>query len=148
MSGIQIRRAARGDLPSILRIERVSFTVDAWDAEIFRAYLEDCPELFFVATNGTTVAGYAIACIDGRGADLDSIAVHPRYRHHGVATALLQRTIASLRRRRVPVCRLVVRRTNRTAIALYRRFGFARTTTIPHYYPDGEAGWRMRRRIA
>ena len=147
MSGIQIRRAARSDLAAILRIERASFSVDAWDAAIFHAYLEDFPELFFVAASGTAIAGYVITCVDSRCAELDSIAVQPRYRHHGVAAALLQTTLARVRRRRVKFCRLVVRRSNRAAIALYRRFGFSRIATIPRYYPDGEPAWRMRRRI-
>jgi [ribosomal protein S18]-alanine N-acetyltransferase len=42
---------------------------------------------------------------------------------------------------------LMVRRDNRAAIHLYRRFGFRRVATVDAYYEDGAAGWRMKLRL-
>ena len=147
MSAIQIRRATRRDIDAILRIEDASFGIDAWQAALFLEYLDGCADLFLIAKLNGRNAGYSIACPALRGAEIDSIAVHPRYRGRGVAQRLLTGTLSALRRRRVPACFLTVRRGNRNAIALYRRFGFVRTRNVPGYYEDGEDGWRMRKRL-
>ena len=148
VSAIQIRRAARRDIGAILRIEGASFLADAWDFASFLDYLRACKDLFLVAMLDGRIAGYAIACVAPEGAEIDSIAVHPRYRGRGVAGALMRETLAAVRRRRAAACFLTVRRSNRDAIALYRGFGFVVTRTLPGYYEDGEDGWRMRRRLA
>jgi len=138
-----IRRATERDLRGILRIERASFASDAWGLPEFRHYLQYCDDLFLIATVAGRVAGYGITCFERGVAELDSIAVHPDFRGTGVAVALLRRTATILRRRRIRTWRLLVRRSNRDAIALYRGFGFRRTRTVPAYYPDGEDAWRM-----
>ena len=147
MSLILIRRAGRRDLDAIVRIEEASFDSDVWDRDLFREYLEGCGDLFLVAKLDGRLAGYSIACVEEKTAEIDSIAVLPRFRGRGVARALLRETMSALRRRRVPACYLTVRRTNRDAISLYRRFGFVRTRTVPRYYSDGEHGWLMTRLI-
>ena len=146
MSAIQIRPAARRDLDAILRIENASFGIDAWEAALFREYLKDCGELFIVAKVSGRIAGYSIACNGSRGAELDSIAVHPLHRGHGVARGLMKATLSALRRRGARVCFLTVRCANREAIALYARSGFRRVRRMPGYYAD-EDGWRMRKRL-
>ena len=147
MSAIKIRRAARRDIDAILKIECASFGIDAWQAALFLEYLNGCADLFLIAKLDGRIAGYSIACPAPRGAEIDSIAVHPRFRGRGVAQRLMKVTLAALCRRGVHACFLTVRRSNRAAIALYRRFGFARTRSVPGYYLDGEDGWRMRKRL-
>ncbi len=147
MLRIQVRRAARRDIEAIVAIEKASFGAVAWPVWLFEAYLEDCGDLFLVAALQGCVAAYSITCYDSRRADLDSIAVHPRWRGKGFAARLLVRTEQALRRRGIEAWSLTVRRSNRGAIMLYRRFGFVHTRTLPEYYEDGEDGWRMRKRL-
>jgi ribosomal-protein-alanine N-acetyltransferase len=147
VSAIQIRRATRRDIDAILRIEDASFGIDAWQAALFLEYLDGCADLFLIAKLNGRNAGYSIACPAPRGAEIDSIAVHPRFRGRGVAQRLMKVTLAALSRRGVHACFLTVRRGNRDAIALYRRLGFVPTRRVPGYYEDGEDGWRMRKRL-
>lgn len=137
---MRVRRAGERDLPRILEIERACFGREAWPESLFRAYLEACPELFLVAGR----AGYAVACIRRSQGEIESIAVHPRFRRKGVGATLMRFIVAALRRRGVKAAALMVDRRNRTAIEFYRSFGFRRARTIADYYGRGRAGWRMR----
>ena len=148
MCAVQIRTATSRDIGALLRIESACFASEAWDAELFRDYLDISGDFFVIAKIGTRIAGYAIAFVGDRSAEIDSLAVLPEYRRRGVARALMNALLRQLSRSRIRICSLVVRRSNKAAIGLYRGFGFARVRTIQSYYPDGEHGWLMRREVA
>ncbi len=57
-------------------------------------------------------------------------------------------TTARLRRKGALTVSLMVRARNRSAIALYRDFGFRRTAKAPGYYENGEDGVRMLLRLS
>lgn len=57
---------------------------------------------------------------------LDSLAVEPRYRHRGVATALLKEAIGVASRRSIPAVGLLVDQGNPSAERLYQNLGFKR----------------------
>lgn len=142
---IRVRLYRSADLPHILKIEKASFGADAWPRELFIDYARHCPELFLVAEIDAVIAGYSIASLTRKGnAEIDSIAVLPRWRGHGVARLLLARTLRKLRSAEVGSVGLMVRRDNPGAIRLYRSFGFVRTGTVSGYYEDGATAWRMR----
>ncbi|HUS05252.1 MAG TPA: ribosomal protein S18-alanine N-acetyltransferase [Bryobacteraceae bacterium] len=143
---ILIRQAGARDFRRILEIENASFGTDAWDREIFLAYLRDYPDLFFVARLGRRICGYAVTCMDRTSAELASIAVDPDFRGHGVGRSLLRHTASRLRRGGMDRWWLTVRTGNETAIAFYCRFGFTRVRRVRGYYEDGEDGWRMQRK--
>ena len=174
---IMIRRFEARDLPGILRLERESFEHDAWARATFLEYAAAVPEFFLVAgvaagirgerLAGYRIAGYSLASLTRHGAEIDSLAVRPRYRQEGVATALLTATFRKLRRRGVEAVSLMVRRENESAIRLYRKLGFVRTATVQNYYDkgalgnstagsgtagsgtsgNGAVGWRMRKNL-
>lgn len=143
---ISIRRVRRDDLRSILRIEKASFARDAWDREIFLDYLARSEKsLFLAAIIDGAVAGYVVACQRETRAEVDSIAVTPAKRGHGVAGTLLKRVIERLRRRGFKTVSLNVRIENQAAIRLYRKLGFQRVRRVNGYYEDGASAWRMRK---
>ena len=107
-------------------------------------YARAVPDLFLVARVVGRVAGCSIAYLARHGTEIASLAVRPRYRQEGVATALLKTTIRKVRRSGAQAVWLMVRRENEEAIRLYRKLGFVRTGTVPDYYEDGAPGWRMR----
>jgi ribosomal-protein-alanine acetyltransferase len=144
---VRIRPFRPSDLPRVLRIEHASFGRDAWPREAFEEYALTFPRLFLIAAAGMRLVGYSIACISGKAGEIASIAVLPAYRGRGIARALLAATLGRLRRRGLRSVWLMVRPDNTGAIALYRRAGFVRTSTIRGYYEDGGAGWRMRRSL-
>ena len=144
---IHIRRAAEHDLEAIVKLEKAAFGASAWPARLFEQYLEQCGDLFLVASLGGRVAAYSITCYGPARAELQSIAVNPRHRGTGLAARLLRHSEVALRRLGVEVWFLSVRRSNVPAIALYKRFGFEQTRRLRAYYEDGEDGWRMRKSL-
>lgn len=131
-------------LNRVLSLERACFGADAWDRELLLEYFEQAPEMFYVAKLGRRMAGYTITVKAARGAELVSLAVDPREQRQGVGRALLDRSRAELRRRRIKHWWLTVRTTNHKAIAFYERYGFTRTRLVKRYYGAGQDGWRMR----
>ena len=129
----------------MVEIEKASFGRDAWPPELFLEYFLGSPELFLVARLGRRIAGYSITQTTWRGAELESIAVDPRYRGRGIAQALLQATIAGLDG--ASALRLMVETANEAALRFYRQFGFIRVRKVPRYYGRGRDAWRMQLKL-
>ena len=71
-------------------------------------------------------------------AEIHEVAVHCDHRRSGVATLLVDAFLREAHRRGATVCRLEVRRTNKSAIAFYRHRGFEQCGLRTAYYADGE----------
>jgi ribosomal-protein-alanine N-acetyltransferase len=142
LKNIQVGRFGRRDLKRVIEIELASFGKDAWPSDSFLDYLQACPSLFLVARIGRLIAGYSITTTGWRGAEIESIAVDPKYRGRGVAGALLDSTVQQLDRG--IALRLMVDTTNDRAVRFYRRHGFVRSRLVKSYYGPGRDGWRMR----
>jgi ribosomal-protein-alanine N-acetyltransferase len=142
-----IRRFRPADLNPILEIERSTFLEDAFPRKMFLDLFEDCPELFLVAEHHGHIVGYMVTCVDGRKAEVVSIAVDARRRNQGVGRSLMADTLAKLKASRVRRVELTVRETNRAAIRFYRRFGFTRLGRIDRYYSDGGDALKMRKAV-
>ncbi len=141
-SGVTVREFTHRSLGRVVEIERASFGKDAWPAEWFVEYWRENPELFLVARLSRRVVGYSITRMNWRGAELESIAVDPRFRGRGVAQALLDATVARLKG--VGALRLMVSTANTPALRFYRQYGFVRTRLVKGYYGAGRDAWRMR----
>jgi len=146
-TAISIRLARPTDMDFILRIEQASFGEYAYDRNLFAEYHLKCGGLFLVAVRGRKVCGYMITCTGGQSApyraELVSIAVDPKARGRGVASALMDSTLRRLRRRRIACFRLMVKADNRAAVAMYRKYGFTRKRIVRRYYEDGADGILM-----
>jgi ribosomal-protein-alanine N-acetyltransferase len=138
---LSVRRARASDLPRILAIERASFGRDAYDRNLFAEYLLKCGDLFLVAIWGDKVIAYAISCIHPASSELVSIAVAPRHRNRGAASALMDSILRRLRRRRIPKLTLMVRVTNSPALAFYGKYGFQKIRRVRRYYEDSSDGF-------
>jgi [ribosomal protein S18]-alanine N-acetyltransferase len=97
---------------------------------------------FLVAEARAGVRAYMVTSTAVRrgtpSAELVSVAVCPACRGQGIASSLMRSTLRRLRLRRVHQLKLAVRASNRQALALYSKFGFARLRKISRYYEDGE----------
>ena len=142
-----IRLLRLSDLDRILQIEYESFGKDAYDRNLFAEFHHKCGELFLVAVRRGNICGYSIACIGGKTAstraELVSIAVDPKLRGKGIASALLDSTLRRLRRRGVTRLLLTVKVTNEAAIRFYQRYCFQNGPIVRGYYEDGADGRRM-----
>ena len=136
-----IGRYARVDLDEILAIERASFP-HPWSPEMFDEELNNRLCHIFVAREkagtGGRVAGYVCFWLFLAEMHLLNIAVNPASRRRGIGAALLARALDFARERGVKMVFLEVRRGNRAAQSLYRRFGFREMGARPRYYEDGE----------
>jgi ribosomal-protein-alanine N-acetyltransferase len=144
-----IRLFRLSDLDSILLIEHASFRKDAYDRNLFADYGRECGDLFLVAVKGRKICGYMLTCLcgsaSGNRAELVSIAVDPKHRGQGIASALMDSALRRLRRRSVHRYHLMVKVTNAVAIRFYEGYGFRKTRTVRRYYEDASDGWRMER---
>lgn len=92
----------------------------------------------------TTVIGYLFARMLTDEMHLMKIAVDPRWRKRGTATALLDAGREAARRRGAAVMVLEVRPSNLAAIGFYRQAGFRTIGKRPNYYPQtGESALVM-----
>jgi [ribosomal protein S18]-alanine N-acetyltransferase len=139
-----IRPVRQRDLDRILEIEAASFGADAYERNLFAEYTRKCGGLFLVALWGTRVCAYSITAVSPRGtgkrAELISVAVDPAWLGRGAASALMESTLRRLRRRGITRFGLMVKVTNRRALALYEKFGFRKLRRVARYYEDGADG--------
>ena len=142
VSRFPIRRFRLSDMDRILNIEHASFGRDSYDRNLFAEFFHNCGDLFLVVERAGNVCGYMVTCKRGERAELVSVAVDPRFRAKGIATALMESTIRRLRRRGVRRFSLTVRVTNRAAIGLYVKHGFCRERLVRGYYGKAD-GYRM-----
>jgi len=144
---IEIRPCRLGDLDRILEIEKASFGQDAYDRNLFAEFFDKCRKLFLVAERRSQVCGYMITCIRGDRAEVVSIAVEPKYRGRGAASALMDSTLRRLRRRKAARLVLIVKVSNAPARAFYMKYGFQKTRLVRKYYEDGADGVLMARTV-
>ena len=142
-----VRRFRRTDLDRILEIEKASFGRDAYDRNLFAEFFDICRKSFLVAVRGSKVCGYMITCIRGDRAEIISIAVDPRFRGRGAASALMNSTLRRLKRRKTARLVLMVKVSNTEARSFYMKYGFEKTRLVRKYYEDGADGLLMARSV-
>lgn len=139
----QLRRATERDLDAIMELERSTFVTDAWSADTMRSELAGPHGYYLVAVpvdGEERIDGYAglLAPRGGGEGDIQTIAVAPRARRHGLGRALMLALIGEARHRGATEVFLEVRADNPAAQTLYRTLGFEEIGVRPRYYqPDG-----------
>ncbi len=98
--------------------------------------------------NQTTVVGYILVRFLTDEMHIMKLAVDPRWRKRGTATALLASAQREAVRRRTALMLLEVRPSNRAAIGFYRKAGFQIIGVRSNYYPKtGEDALVMSKRL-
>ncbi|WP_308797099.1 ribosomal protein S18-alanine N-acetyltransferase [Agromyces silvae] len=144
-----LRRADIGDLDAVMQLERSVFTDDAWPEDAMRRELESPHTHYLVAVDDGApreVLAYA-GLLAGRGSgegDVQTIAVAPDHRGHGLGRVLMLSLIDEARRRGTARLFLEVRADNPVARALYTSLGFAEIGVRPRYYRGGIDAITMR----
>jgi ribosomal-protein-alanine N-acetyltransferase len=146
-----LRPATLGDLDAIMELETGTFATDAWSRATMHAELGSRHGYYLVAeplrdaegeapSPDASIAGYAgLLAPTGSGqGDIQTIAVAPHARRHGVGRALMVALLAEAHRRAATEVFLEVRADNPNAQALYASLGFEQIAVRPRYYqPDG-----------
>jgi ribosomal-protein-alanine N-acetyltransferase len=91
------------------------------------------------AGSSATPCGFVMSRLAADEAEILTIAIDASMRGQGLGRMLLERHLQGLQRHGVARLFLEVEEFNEPALALYRRFGFARVGERPGYYakPDG-----------
>ncbi len=152
-----LRRATLDDLDAIMGLEAGTFASDAWSRDTMRAELGSRHGYYLVAEatagqegeprQGAEFAGYAglLAPAGSGQGDIQTIAVAPQARRHGLGRALMVALLDEARRRETTEVFLEVRADNPNAEALYVSLGFEQIAVRPKYYqPDGVDAHIMR----
>ena len=125
---IKIRKCTQDDIPSIIKIESLSFKYP-YLSIVFYNYIG---KNFYVGELNDRVVGYAIG--DAKRHLIVSIAVHPDYRRLGIGRALMNAILKNMHDYAI----LQVRMSNKEAIKFYKNLGFVEKELLKRYYIDGE----------
>lgn len=129
-----VARATSSDLDAIADLERHAFP-RPWPRASFEAELGR-PHARLVVARDPAVVGFCNYWIVVGELHIHSIAVHPDRRRAGIGAALVDHALAEGRAAGCTLATLEVRRSNRPAIALYERAGFATVSVRAGYYQD------------
>ena len=130
----EIRRLTYADLPQVIAVERRAFTTP-WSLAMFVLELSKSSGICLAATRGERLVGYLICSRYDTIWHIMNVAVDPRLRREGVATALLEHLFATADQPGEQYT-LEVRTSNHDAIRLYGRFGFRDAGRRRGYYHD------------
>jgi len=150
----ELRRATPDDLRSIMALETATFRNDAWSTESMLSELESEYTYYLFAfdpQHPESLAGYAglFAPEGAPDAEVQTIAVEPDARRHGLGRLLMQRLITEADARGAAQVFLEVRADNPAARTLYDSLGFEQIAVRKNYYqPDNVDAQVMRLDLA
>jgi ribosomal-protein-alanine N-acetyltransferase len=125
------------DLPEVVAIERASFP-NPWTGALFLQELDVAFSRTIVAHADQSVAGYVCRWLVADEVHVLNVAVHLRWRGHGLGAALMHEVVREARSCEVAAITLEVRRSNVAARRLYESLAFEQVGSRPNYYGRGE----------
>ncbi len=118
---------------------------DFFSEDVILFFLQQWPEGQFVATDyrGEIIGALCSARLDPSRASISLLAVDSQYRGTGVGSSLMNYFDRACMMNGISTTQLEVRVTNSSAIGFYQKRGYRITETLPSFYNDGGAGYRM-----
>ncbi|HOO53154.1 MAG TPA: GNAT family N-acetyltransferase [Methanothrix sp.] len=142
---MRIRRAEARDLPSILAIEKASFSRDlAFPAETVSFLLDEATTL--VAEDGD-LAGFVMGFVSGEVGKVVTLDVLPERRGKGIGRRLLEALEEEFESSGASFSLLEVAAESRGAVALYAKLGYAKAAILEGYYETGKDAFLMMKRL-
>lgn len=117
----------------IAELEKICFS-DPWSVKSIASELENELACWLTAVEGDAVAGYIGSQTVMGETDMMNVAVHPEYRRKGIAEALVNALVESLKEQGSRCLTLEVRASNLPAHKLYEKLGFTLIGIRPRYY--------------
>lgn len=140
---IKLRKFRLSDLKTILRIERSSFSIDAYSKKRFKSLWKYHPNDFILAKIKDKIVGYIIAYPKKDFIDFNSVAVDKKYRNLGIGKKLVNFMLKKFKKLGLKWASLEVRTKNKVAISFYKNLGFKIKKIIKDFYKDGGDAYRM-----
>lgn len=132
---MEFRKMTAGEVSQVAELEKLCFTLP-WSEKSVAGELENPLALWLVAMEGDSLAGYVGSQTVMDETDMMNLAVAPQFRRQGVAEALVNALVASLKERGSWCLTLEVRDSNEAARALYAKLGFVEIGRRRGYYRD------------
>ena len=131
----EIKPMSAAHLPRLAQREQTCFSAP-WTQQALAEELSNGQAHFLVAQSDGEVLGYlGVQEIAGEGY-ITNVAVFPKARGQGVATALLDKAAQDAARRDCAFLTLEVRESNAPAIALYEKMGYTQVGQRKNFYRD------------
>jgi len=145
---VVVRRAARSDLPALLRLEAL-FPSDSMSRRSLRRFVDAPNAVFLVADRGGDVLGNLLLLTrrDSRRARIYSVVVDPQARGLGIAQKLVASAQTDAAKLGCDEVALEVRSDNTAARSLYAKLGYEAEGELPGYYDDGSDGLHLRKSL-
>ena len=128
-----IKKLDASHVSQIAALEKICFS-NPWSEKSIASELENPLSLWLAAESEGMVVGYVGSQTVLGETDMMNIAVHPDYRRQGIAAALANALIASLKDAGSHSLTLEVRASNAPARALYDSLGFSQAGLRKNYY--------------
>jgi ribosomal-protein-alanine N-acetyltransferase len=133
----EIAPMKQGDLDDIMEIERLAFRAP-WSRQVFVEELDrDWAHVDVLRERkGGGVLAFVNFWLVRDEVHVLNVATHPSARRQGHASRLLEHVISFAHREKCRYVTLEVRRSNQSAIRLYRKYGFRPVGIRPNYYVE------------
>lgn len=133
---MSIRRMTLDDIPAVLELDKLSFTLP-WPERSFRFELIENPaSRCWVFDVDGKIAGMIVAWLLVDEAHIATIATHPEYRRQGIARKLLTYALRYMSKEGAVTSFLEVRESNTAARDMYHQFGYEVVGRRKRYYKD------------
>ncbi|MFZ0391011.1 MAG: ribosomal protein S18-alanine N-acetyltransferase [Calditrichia bacterium] len=138
---MQIRRMTVDDLPAVAALEAETFS-DPWSYGSFEYEVKNnAYSIPLILEKDGTMAGYAIIWRIYEEFHLANIAIQPQLQGQGLGAYFLSEVLKMKGETHYAI--LEVRKSNKRAIRLYKRFGFSVIMERVRYYRNGETALVM-----
>ena len=146
----RLRPAQPSDLDALLALENATFTSDLLSRRRMRHWIGANNGIFVVAVDDAdALAGYGLVFTrrDSTSARIYSLALAPFARGQGLGARLVRDLEVRARKAGFSRLHLEVALSNKAAISLYDKLGYAQARDMPGFYEDGSDAWRMEKTL-
>ena len=134
---MNIRIGEKNDIDAVMALEKECMP-HPWSRDDIASLFDSDNKVALIAEEDGHIAGYVGASWVIDEAEIGNICVSPDYRRKGIAKALLNELIKTLKERGICVLFLEVESTNVSAIALYEQNAFEKYSERKDYYGAGK----------
>jgi len=134
---VTVKRMTPEDIDGVMQIEAAAYGDHHWSKSSFMSEISNDLAYYYTLYNQEGVlAGYAGCWHILEEAHITTIAIHPDYRKRKYGQSLLYKVIKDCYADKIKYITLEVRESNKPAINLYTKYGFASFGTRKGYYQD------------
>lgn len=131
----EIKRLSEENAAAVAEIEKLCFS-HPWSEATVCSEIKSGFSDFFGAFEEEKLAGYIGGRTIAGETEIFNVAVSPEFRRKGIAKALIEKFIETVREKETQVIFLEVRTSNLSAISLYEKSGFVFCGIRKDYYTD------------